>query len=96
MNLEEIENALRPVNDLWNGQHGAGTTRFRDPTVPHIQKLAGYGWREDATGLVVSPFANNSEDLAGMTKPFTLISGRTNCSSLSGDRQKLTQRLPAG
>lgn len=64
MNLQEIQNTLQPIDDLWGNQHGAGVAL----TVPILSPFGswhGYGWREEEAtgGLVVSPFVSKPEDL---------------------------------
>jgi len=62
VNLQEIKNTLKPIGDLWDNQHGAGAADFTD-RMSAFSSWHGYGWREEATDLVVSPFVNKPEDL---------------------------------
>lgn len=56
MELDEIKNVLKPIDDLWDSHNGPDRLR---PLSWH-----GLGWREGGDGLVISPFVTNQEDLA--------------------------------
>jgi hypothetical protein len=64
VNLQEIQNTLQPIDDLWNSQNVAGVVHLMEHMMmPAFRSWHGYGWREEATGLVVSPFVSNPQDL---------------------------------
>lgn len=53
MNDEQIIVIFKPVDELWDKvQRSEGKSAWH-----------GYGWREDETGLIVSPFVENPQDL---------------------------------
>jgi hypothetical protein len=67
MTREQIQEILKPIDELWKkSQHTA--TEF--DSVP-ASTWHGYGWRKDQTGLVVSPFVEKQQDLGPIQDEFT-------------------------
>src|ERR1051326_5519494 len=65
MNLQEIQDILQPVDQLWDAA-AAGAMHLLDFIGFESRNWQGYGWREEATGLVVSPFVDSPEILSSI------------------------------
>lgn len=59
MNSQEIQDILEPIDKLWNAA-GIGVTHLVDFIGSVVGSWHGYGWREEANKLVISPFVDNS------------------------------------
>lgn len=67
MGPKQIQEILKPIDELWkeSRQIAIGFDSVRAST------WHGYGWREDQTGLVVSPFVKKQQDLGPIQDEFT-------------------------
>lgn len=66
MNSQDIQNTLKRIDDLWDSQDDAIAAHRFDSVQLAFESWQGYGWREETTGLVVSPFVDKPEDLAAI------------------------------
>jgi hypothetical protein len=85
MNIQQIRDSLKPIDDLWNRALVADAAHpvehiqpalsgteatLVEPLQPALKSWHGYGWHMETTVLVVSPFADNLKDLAAITTQF--------------------------
>lgn len=68
MNSEQVQVILKRIDELWANSHNTQSMPGASEVVPFAWN--GYGWREERTGLVVSPFVENSEDLSPIVAEF--------------------------
>ncbi|PYP87919.1 MAG: hypothetical protein DMG65_16200 [Candidatus Angelobacter sp. Gp1-AA117] len=62
----DIQEILKPIDDLWNRQHVAGVAHLNELAQPPFGSWHGYGWRKEANGVVVSPFVDDPENMVAL------------------------------